>query len=122
MQFSLETRHIRGVVLLDFFGRLTVGDSILLLHNTVQRSADEDNHKFVLNLAGISYIDSYGLGELIASYTSLRNKGCSMSLLNPTERTTNLLELTKLSTMVFEVFDDEKKAIDAQSGIAATSS
>ena len=122
MAFSLETRHIRGVVLLDLFGRLTVGDSILLLHNTVQGLADEDSRKFVVNLAGVSYIDSYGLGELVACFTSLRNKGCSMSLLNPTERTTNLLKLTKLSTMVFDVFDDEKQAIEAHAGIAATSS
>ncbi len=122
MSFSLDTRHIRGVVLLDLSGRLTVGDSILLLHNTVRSLADKGSRKFVLNLASLSYIDSYGLGELIACFTSLRNQGGNMSLLNPTERTTKLLELTRLSTMVFDVFDDEEQAIEAQASIAATSS
>ena len=122
MSFALKTRRIRGVVLVDMVGRLSAGDAVLLLHNTVGRLADENSRKFVMNLEGVSYIDSYGLGELIATYTLLRNKGCSMSLLNPTDRTTNLLELTKLSTRVFDVFDDEDRAIEAQAGIAATSS
>ncbi len=116
MSFSLKTRRIRGVVLVDMVGRLSVGEPVLLLRNTVRRLADENSRKFVMNLEGVSYIDSYGLGELIATYTLLRNKGCSMSLLNPTERTTNLLELTKLST-VFDVFDGESRAIEAQAGI-----
>ena len=122
MSFALKTRRIRGVVLVDMVGRLSAGDAVLLLHNTVGRLTDENSRKFVMNLEGVSYIDSYGLGELIATYTLLRNKGCSMSLLNPTDRTTNLLELNKLSTRVFDVFDDEDRAIEAQAGIAATSS
>ena len=122
MSFSLKTRRIRGVVLVDMVGRLSAGESIVLLRDTVHRLADEGSRKFVLNLEGVSYIDSCGLGELVATYTSLTNMGRSMSLLNPTDRTTNLLELTKLSTRVFDVFDDEDRAIEAQAGIAATSS
>ena len=121
MSFSLKTRRIRGVVLVDMSGRLTTGDAVLLLHDTVARLADEDSRKFVLNLEGVSYIDSFGLGGLITTYTSLRNRGFRMSLLNPTERTTNLLRLTKLSTL-FDVFDDEGRAIEAQAGAAAASS
>ena len=108
MSFSLKTRRIRGVVLVDMSGRLSVGESVLLLRNTVRRLADEDGCKFVLNLEAVSYIDSCGLGELVATFTSLKNKGCSMSLLNPTQRITDLLELSKLST-VFDVFDDESR-------------
>ena len=120
MPFSLKTRHIHGVVLVDMSGRLSVGEPVLLLRNTVRGLADRDRRKFVLNLEGVSYIDSCGLGELVATYTSLKNKGCSMSLLNPTERTIDLLELSKLST-VFDLFDDEKRAIEAQAGMAVTS-
>ena len=122
MSFSLKTRRIRGVVLVDMAGSLSFGESALLLHNTVHRLVDENSRKFVLNLEGVSYIDSYGLGELVAMFRSLKNKGCSMSLLNPTERTTNLLELTKLWTGMFDVFDDESRAIGAQAGTEETTS
>ena len=121
MSFSLKTRRIRGIVLIDMSGRFSAGESILLLRDTVHRLADEDSRKFVLNLEGVSYIDSCGLGELVATYTSLTNKGRSMSLLNPTQRTTDLLELSKLST-VFDVFEDESRAIEAQAGSAVASS
>ncbi len=116
MSFALKTRRIRGVVLVDMVGRLSVGEPVLLLRNTVRRLAEEDGCQFVLNLEAVSYIDGCGLGELVATYTSLTNKGCSMSLLNPTERTIDLLELSKLST-VFDVFDGESRAIEAQAGI-----
>ena len=58
MSFSLKTRRIRGVVLVDMVGRLSAGDAVLLLHNTVGRLADENSRKFVMNLEGVSYIDS----------------------------------------------------------------
>ncbi len=119
MSFALKTRRDRGVVLVDMSGRFSAGESVLLLRNTVNRLVEEDSRKFVLNLEDVSYIDSCGLGELVATYTSLTNKGCRMSLLNPTQRTSDLLELSKLTT-VFDIFDRETQAIEAQTGMAAT--
>ena len=121
MAFSLKTRRVRGIVLVDLSGRLSAGDAVSLLHNTIGRLAGQKNRKFVLNLEGVSYIDSYGIGELLATYTTLSNKGYSMCLLNPTERTTHLLKITKLLP-VFDVFDDEDRAIEAQAGITAVGS
>ena len=121
MSFSLKTRLTHGVVLVDMSGRLSAGESVMLLRNTVKQLAEDGSQKFVLSLEDISYVDSCGLGELVACYTSLKNKGCSLSLLNPSQRAMELLELTKLST-VFDVFDSEKGAIEAQAGIAATNS
>ena len=119
MACSIKTRRIRGVVLVDMLGRFSIGEPVLLLRNTIRGLADEDSSKFVLNLEGVPYVDSCGLGELVATYKSLMGRECTMSLLRPTQRIADLLELTKLST-VFDVFEDENRAVEAQLGSGAT--
>jgi anti-sigma B factor antagonist len=89
MSFSLKTRRPRGGVLVDMSGRLSAGESVRLLRNTVKQLAEKGSQEFVLNLEDISYVDSCGLGELVTIYTSLKNKGCSVSLLNPFQRPWN---------------------------------
>jgi len=66
--------------------------------------------KFLVNLGEVSYIDSSGLGELITSHTSLRNRGGSVKLLNPNKRIRDLLKMTKLLN-IFEIFEDETTAV-----------
>ena len=66
--------------------------------------------KIVLNLGGVTYIDSAGLGELTAAFTSVRNRSGALKLLNLTKRVHDLMQITKLYT-VFDVYDDEKKAV-----------
>jgi anti-sigma B factor antagonist len=112
MSLSVNTRKQGEVVVVDMSGRLTAGEPVLLLRDTVRRFLDDGARKFVLNLGSVSYIDSSGLGELVTTYTSLQNRGGSVNLLNLTKKANDLLQMTKLLT-VFETFDDEGKAVAA---------
>ena len=76
------------------------------------KEADRENSQIVLNLGGVSYIDSGGLGTLVALYTTAHNAGGSIKLANLTQRVGDLLQVTKLLT-VFEVYDSEEKAIQS---------
>ena len=120
MSFSLVSRSVGGVHVLDLSGRVTIGEPIRLLREAVRTCSEGGDCRFVLNLEDISYIDSCGLGELVATYTSACNRGGSVNLLNPSKRTMELLELTRLSE-VFDIFTDESKATRTLSGSSATS-
>ena len=120
MSLSVNTRKVQGVVVMDMSGRLTAGEPVLLVRNTVRSFTEDGSRKFLLNLASVSYIDSAGLGELITTYTTVRNKGGDVKLLNLTKTAKDLLQMTKLLT-VFDTFDDEAKALQALSGSAAAS-
>jgi anti-sigma B factor antagonist len=104
---------------MDMSGKLTAGEAVLLLRDTVRRFIEDGSRKFLLNLGSVSYIDSAGLGELISTYTTLRNKSGDVKLLNLTKTAKDLLQMTKLLT-VFDTFDDEAKAVQALSGPAAS--
>jgi anti-sigma B factor antagonist len=113
MELSLKTRKVDGdVVVVDITGKLSSGEPVLLLRSTVMRYVEEGNRKLLINLGNVSYVDSSGLGELITIFTSLRNRGGDVKLLNLTKRIKDLLQMTKLLT-VFEVFDDEEKAVQS---------
>lgn len=112
MAFSLNTRKIGEVVIIDMSGRLMIGEGVLLLRNTIRRFAEDGAKKFILNLGGVSHIDSAGLGELVTTYTSLRNRGGDAKLLNLDKKAKDLLQMTKLLT-VFDTYSDEAKALAA---------
>jgi anti-sigma B factor antagonist len=113
MDLALETRKVNGgAVVFDLSGRLCAGESLLLLRDTVKQSVDEGVTKFVINLGGVTYIDSSGLGELMTTYTTLQKLHGTVNLLNPSKRIRDLLQITKLLT-VFNSFDDEAKAIES---------
>ena len=120
MLLSVNTRKVQGVVVMDMSGKLTAGEAVLMLRNTVGDFTEDGSRKFLLNLGSVSYIDSAGLGELITTYTTLRNKGGDVKLLNLTKTAKDQLQMTKLLT-VFDTFDDEAKAVQALSGSAAAS-
>ena len=112
MTFSLNTRIIRDVVVVDLSGRVTVGESVRQLSEAVHSHAEQGFSRFVMNLEAVTYIDSCGLGELVATYTSICKRDGVVSLLKPSTRTDELLRMTKLYT-VFAIFDDESEAIAA---------
>jgi anti-sigma B factor antagonist len=115
MSLSLKTRKVEDVVVLDLSGKLTIGEPVLLLRETLRTFTAGGDRKFILNLGDVSYIDSSGLGELVSSYTTVRNKGGDVKLLKLTSKTKDLLQMTKLLT-VFDVYDDEGKAIASLKG------
>lgn len=115
MSLSLKTRKAGDVVVLDLSGKLTIGEPVLLLRETLRTQVSEGARKFILNLGEVNYIDSSGLGELVSSYTTIRNKSGDVKLLKLTSKTRDLLQMTKLLT-VFDVYDDEGEALAALKG------
>ncbi len=115
MSLSLKTRRFEDVVVLDLSGKLTIGEPVLLLRENLRSGVSEGERKFILNLGEVNYIDSSGLGELVSSYTTIRNKGGDVKLLKLTSKTKDLLQMTKLLT-VFDVYEDEAKAIASLKG------
>ena len=111
MQLKLNTRVVKGVTIVDCNGRIVFGEESALIRDTLKKLINE-NTQIVLNLAGISYIDSGGLGTLVALYTTAQNAGGAVKLVNLTQRVGDLLQVTKLLT-VFEVYDNEEKAIQS---------
>ena len=110
MSMTLKIRRIDDIVILDLGGRITIGEGTLILRNEIQKLLDAGNSKFLLNLADVDYIDSSGLGELVTSFTTVRNKNGQLKLLNLTRRVRDLLQITKLLT-VFDTFDNETEAL-----------
>jgi anti-sigma B factor antagonist len=111
VQLRLSTRTVDGVLMVDCGGRIVFGEESGYLRDTVKKLIEE-KHNIVLNLSGVNYIDSGGLGTLVALYTTARNLGRSVKLANLTQRVGDLLQVTKLVT-IFEVYDSEQKAIDS---------
>ena len=110
MSMTIKARRIDDIVILDFGGRITIGEGTLILRNEIHKLLDAGNSKFLLNLADVDYIDSSGLGELVTSFTTVRNKNGQLKLLNLTRRVRDLLQITKLLT-VFDTFDNETEAL-----------
>src|SRR5215510_9405048 len=110
MSMVVNPRRLDDVVILDLSGRITMGEGTLILRNHIKRLLDAGDRKFLLNLADVDYIDSSGLGELVTSFTTVRNQNGQLKLLNLTRRVQDLLQITKLLT-VFEVFNSESEAL-----------
>jgi anti-sigma B factor antagonist len=109
MPLKIVQRGAADVVILDLSGRLWILD--LPLRDLVNRLLTEGRQRFVLNLAGVDYVDSSGLGQLVTIWTSVRNKGGHMTILSPTKRVEKLLEITRLNT-VFEIVHSETEAVE----------
>src|SRR5205814_9061951 len=97
-------------VILDLSGRITIGEGTLIIRDSLRRMLEAGERKFVLNLADCDYIDSSGLGELVTAFTTVRNAGGELKLLNLTRRGQDLLQITNLLT-VFESYNDETEAL-----------
>src|SRR5262245_16137406 len=110
MSMLLKPRRLDDVVVLDLSGRITIGEGTLILRDSIKKLLDDGDRKFLLNLADVDYIDSSGLGELVTSFTTVRNQNGRLKLLNLTRRVRDLLQITKLLT-VFETFDNEAEAL-----------
>ena len=112
MSLTVKTRKVDNAVVVDMSGRLTIGEPVLLVRETIRVLVNDGVRHFVLNLGDVSYIDSSGLGELVSLFTTVRNKQGDVKLLNLTAKAKDLLQMTKLLT-VFDVYDEESKALAA---------
>jgi len=108
MALVITIRVISEVVVLDLFGRLWILD--LPLRDKMNGFLNDGNRRFVVNLAGVEYIDSSGLGQLVSIWVSVKNRRGHLTLLNPTKRVRRLFEITRLNT-IFEIFENELEAV-----------
>ena len=109
-QLNIRERQAGDVAILDLDGELRIGDSCTALRNSIRKLVADGNEKILLNLAGVKYIDSSGIGELIANYTTLTRGSGQLKLLNLTDKVQDLLVITKLLT-VFDVYENEADAL-----------
>jgi anti-sigma B factor antagonist len=105
-----STRQVDGVTIVDLSGRITLGEGSTMLRDIVRDMIAKGNNKILLNLGDVTYIDSSGIGELVSAFTTVRNGGGELKLLNLTKKVHDLLQITKLYT-VFDIKDDEPSAI-----------
>jgi anti-sigma B factor antagonist len=111
----IHERREGDVAVLDLRGRIRISGGTLALHRSIRCLVDEGKTKILLNLAGVTHIDSTGLGELISSYVTLSNKGGRIKLVHLTERLQDIMTITKLVT-VFDVYDNEADALASFTG------
>ena len=111
-QLNIKERRAGDVTIMDLDGEVRIGDSATALRGAIRNLVAGGSSKLLLNLAGVRYIDSSGIGELIANYTTVGRTGGQLKLLNLTEKVQDLLVITKLLT-VFDVYDDESEALSS---------
>jgi anti-sigma B factor antagonist len=112
---DIAERTVSDVTVLDLKGKMTLGEGDELLKDKINSLLASGKKKLVLNLEGVPYIDSAGLGEIVRTYTTVSRQGGSLKLLNLTKRIEDLLAITKLLT-VFETYDTETDAVKSFSG------
>ena len=110
MGIKTSTRLIGRVVIVDAIGELRLGEGTDVLRHVISDVFQQGYGNILLNLQGVRHIDSAGVGELMSCYTSVRNNGGQLKLMNLSKNVHNLLQITKLYT-IFEVEDDELTAV-----------
>ena len=110
MSMKVSTRQVDGVTIVDCSGRITLGEGSVILKDTVRELLSKGQKRILLNLGDVNYIDSSGIGELVSAFTTARNQGGDLKLLNLTKKVHDLLQITKLYT-VFDVKDEEAAAV-----------
>jgi len=111
MSLKVETRELEGVTVVACHGRIVLGDESAGMRQTLKRALTSSKH-LVLDLSGVTYIDSTGLGTLVGVYSSARGSGADIKLAGLNQRLRDLLQITKLVT-VFEVYDTVQEALAA---------
>lgn len=112
MQLEIRERTVGEVTVLDLIGKITIGDGSVQLRDAVNNLLEAGRNRIVLNLGGVTYVDSSGIGELVSRFTTTKGTGGKLKLLNLPKKIKDLLMITKLLT-VFEIHEDEQAAIES---------
>lgn len=107
---DIREREVDGVRVLDLKGKVTSGEPEAKLKQRIAELVEDGHTRIVINLGGVPYMDSSGLGELVRCFTAAQRAGGRIKLANPSRRLVDLLNLTKLST-ILDTYDTEKDAI-----------
>lgn len=111
-ELNIRERQAGDVTILDLEGKITIGEGSVSLRGAIRRLIEEGKKKILLNLGGVGYVDSSGIGELVSSFTTIQREGGQLKLLNLTQKIQDLLAITKLLT-VFDTYDDESSALNS---------
>jgi anti-sigma B factor antagonist len=111
-ELDVKERQAGDVTILDMSGAVRIGQGSVALRDSVRNLVEAGKKKILLNLSGVNYIDSSGIGELIANFTTVSREGGQLKLLNLTDKIQNLLVITKLLT-VFDSYDNEADALNS---------
>ena len=112
MDLTITERVVEGVLVMDLAGTITLGESANYLRGHLKEALAEGDAQLVLDFSRVTYVDSAGLGALVACCTTARNGGGTVKLAHLNQQFRELLQITKLYT-VFDVHDDEAKAISS---------
>lgn len=110
MALKITSREVEGVAVLALEGRIVLGEESNALRENVKKLLAENKKDIVLNMSNVTYIDSAGLGTLVASHHSARSQGTALKLSNLGSKFQEVLQVTRLLT-VFDVFDSEAAAV-----------
>lgn len=111
-ELNISERQAGDVTILDMEGKITIGEGSIALRNTIRGLLGDGKNKILLNMAGVGYVDSSGIGELVSSFTSVQKEGGHLKMVNLMKKIEDLLAITKLLT-VFDVFEDEGSALSS---------
>ncbi len=103
-------REVGEIAVVDFSGKITLGEGSSMLRRMIRELIDKGHRKILINLYDVDYIDSSGIGELVSAYTTVRTASGELKLLNLTRRVHDILQITRLFT-VFDVQSDEEAAL-----------
>jgi anti-sigma B factor antagonist len=109
---KFNKRQNGDVTILDLGGRITIGSGEEALRNATQEILNGGAKKVVINMSGVTMIDSSGIGELVSAYTTATNRGAKLKLANLPAKVSDSLTITQLIT-VFDVFDSEAEAVQS---------
>jgi anti-sigma B factor antagonist len=107
---KINSREVDRVTVVDLSGPLILGDGTTGLREQIRALLAKGSKLILLNLNGVPYIDSCGIGELVSSFTAVRREGGDLKLVKLEKKVHGVLQLTKLHT-IFEVYDDEATAV-----------
>ena len=121
MSMKTSTRQVDGVTIVDCGGRITLGEGSVILRDTVRELLSKGQKKMLLNLGEVTYIDSSGIGELVSAFTTVRNQGGELKLLNLTKipdplAPENLLKTSGRGIFLIRSFMDEVQIHPSQTG------
>lgn len=104
------SRNVEGIEILSLQGKITIGSGDVQLRDLIAQCINDGKTSILLDMSGVSTIDSSGIGELVGSFTTVTNRGGRLKLLHLPGKVTDLLQVTQLIT-VFEVHDNEQTAV-----------
>jgi anti-anti-sigma factor len=107
---KISTKNVDGIEIINLQGKITIGSGDTQMRDVITQAIDNGNDKILLDMSGVTTIDSSGIGELVGSFTTVTNRGGRLKLLHLPAKVNDLLHVTQLIT-VFEVYETQEEAI-----------